>query len=162
MKKIIGFIFFILLFQLTYSQNIINKDTYQDLGVWNVKFQENNLSLSAFIKIYETSKKEKDVQYLSLKNKKTKNFEIVETIYRHELYLKSNSVIDGDTTNTWIYNVRVYIDDVEITKDQFPNGFILLIKTEPTLIYWYDSPEQNVNMYIKWEKAVYENRNYKK
>ena len=80
-------------------------------------------------------------------------------VQRYELYLESRSEYNGKKTSTWIYNARVFINGVEMTKEQFPDGFILSIDVEPTLVYWYETPPvEELALYISWGNAVYETR----
>ena len=47
----------------------------------------------------------------------------------------------------------------EMTAEQFPQGFILSITTEPVLVYWYETePVDGLGMFISWESAIYETR----
>ncbi len=81
------------------------------------------------------------------------------------MYVVSKSVYLGNSTNTWIYGGRVYIDigdglgNREMTAEQFPDGFILSVSTEPTLVYWYEiAPVEALGIYVSWENAIYETR----
>ena len=58
--------------------------------------------------------------------------------YRYELVLQSNSIYNGNVTKTWIYGARVFIDSLEVTREQSPDGFSAIINTEPTIIFRYD------------------------
>ena len=75
--------------------------------------------------------------------------------YRYELVLVSKSLYQGKLVKTWIYNARVFIDSVEVTRQQFPNGFTAIIETEPTVIYWYESSLNRINIEISWENSIY-------
>lgn len=163
MKKItLGLLF--ILFSITLNaQSIDNKRIYEDYGTWSIDVENNKVSISAYVTIQENTKGI-DPYALKLemhsKNKREiEKIEEYETFYRYELYLKSNSIYNGDTTNTWIYGARVFIDGVEVTKEKFPDGFMISIKSKPTLIYWYETKkDEDIDFYVKWESAVYENR----
>lgn len=109
---------------------------------------ENNIvSLNAFVTV------EEDIDYKNIKTKKTK-------CYKYNLYLKSNSKYNDELTSTWVYGGRVIVNNEEITSKQFPEGFIILVGVEPTLIYSYetDKKDNNLNLGITWDNAVYEPR----
>lgn len=98
--------------------------------------------------IYKLNAIQQDIRYVNT------------TIYCYKLYLISKSIYQGDSTGTWIYNARIYINDMEVTDTEFPDGFPAYIQREPTLLYEYDTtdPKEIVNYSIKWESATYENR----
>jgi hypothetical protein len=164
MKRILLGIFFLLFSILLNAQSIGNKEIHRNYGTWSIDVENNKVSISAFVTVQENIEGI-DPYTLKLemhkKNKKEiKEIEEYKTVYRYELYLKSNSIYNGDTTSTWIYGARVFINGVEVTKEKFPNGFMISIEPKPTLIYWYETKrEENINFYVKWESAVYENRN---
>jgi hypothetical protein len=75
--------------------------------------------------------------------------------YRYELVLVSESIYNGKLTKTWIYNAKVFINDSEVTKEQFPDGFTAIIENEPTIIYWYVSSQDVVDIKITWRNSIY-------
>ena len=123
-----------------------------DYGTWKIQVNNDEISIIA----YSITKKIKNniIKY-------TQNYYPKFQKYRHELYLVSKSVFNGDTTNTWIYGTKIFIDDIEVTKKQFPDGFIFSIKIEPTLIYWFETKNKLINFIVTWEKSMYEPRIYK-
>ena len=78
--------------------------------------------------------------------------------YHYELYVVSKSIYNGDTTNTWLYGVKIFVNGEDVLVNQFPDGFIISIKTEPTLIHTHHAFNKDVAFEIKWEKAIYEPR----
>jgi len=75
--------------------------------------------------------------------------------YRYELILTSNSTYNNILTKTWIYNARIFINNIEITNQQFPNRFTAIIETKPTVIYWFETSLDDVNIEITWENSMY-------
>ena len=75
--------------------------------------------------------------------------------YRYELMLVSKSTKNNVRVKTWIQGVKVFIDSTEVTRDQFPNGFPLLINIEPTLVYWYETSRDTIDIKISWESSKY-------
>lgn len=75
--------------------------------------------------------------------------------YRYELVLKSNSIYNGSLTKTWIYGAKVFIDSLEVTRDQSPDGFTAIINIEPTIVYRYDSNLDTINIKISWKGSQY-------
>jgi hypothetical protein len=164
MKKIfLGFL--LLLFSITLNaQNSNGKRIYENYGTWSVDGENNNkVSISAFVTVEEIIKKidpyELKLEMQTKNKREIKEIEEFETIFRYELYLKSNSIYKGDTTNTWIYGARVFINGKEFTKEKFPDGFMISIEQKPTLIYWYETTsKEKIDFHVEWESAVYENR----
>jgi len=152
MKKLIIFFLFLLLSISSYSQNsVYNKKIHKDYGTWSVKNGEDIISVSAFLTIED----EIDVIH---ENEKEKTKLDPEIKYHYELYVVSKSIYEGDTTNTWLYGVRIFVNGKDILINQFPDGFIISIKTEPTLIHTHHAYNKDVEFEIKWEKAIYEPR----
>ena len=132
------------------------KKIYQDYGTWTVEIKENSVSISAFSTIEEIDVViNLGVQYRALKKEKNKN---PETLYSYEIYFVSKSIYVGDTTNTWLYGTKVFINDEYVLNNQFPDGFIISIKTTPTLIHSHRSKNCDVEFKVTWEKAIYEPR----
>jgi hypothetical protein len=75
--------------------------------------------------------------------------------FRYELILISNSTYEKKVTKTWIYGARVFINNTEITHQQFPDGFTALIETKPTTIYWYETSDTKINIKITWASSNY-------
>lgn len=135
-----------------------NQMLYQDFGTWSLDDgQGNTIAIQAYATVENITK------YPT--NAYEKQSLAAYTIQRYELYLVSKSIFQNSKTNTWINGARVFIDfndgmgKTEMTIDQFPDGFILSITIEPTLVYWYEiEPVDGLGMYISWENAIYENR----
>jgi hypothetical protein len=75
--------------------------------------------------------------------------------YRYELVLLSESKYNNEITKTWIYNAKIFIDGIEVTREQFPDGFTALINVEPTIVYWYVSSRDILDMKITWKNSIY-------
>lgn len=139
MKKLI-FIICLLLFSFNMCGQQYNKEIYLDYGTWSIPHGNNLIAVRAYVT--------REVFY-----EKQSNY------YRYELILESKSRYSGYLTKTWLYNARVFINGVEVTRDQFPQGFIASIGVEPTMIYWYKTPiNTNIRFYIEWKDAIYEPR----
>lgn len=132
------------------------KKIYQDYRTWTVEVEKNSVSISAFCTVEEIDVViNLGMQYRELKKEKNKN---PETLYSYEIYFVSKSIYDGDTTNTWLYGTKVFINNEYVLNNQFPDGFIILIKTTPTLIHTHRSKDYDVKFNVTWEKAIYEPR----
>lgn len=126
---------------------------YHDFGTWSINDEQGNT-----VGIHAYATMEAIIKYPESAYEK-QNLAPYE-IHRYELHLESKSVYHGRATNTWVYNARVFINDVEMTKEQFPDGFILSIGVEPVMVYWYETrPVDNLSLFISWESAIYETRN---
>ena len=131
--------------------NDVHGELYQEYGEWVLIDGANKVSIEAFSTVEKTWERQSKSAFAE---KKT-----LESKFHYDLYLTSKSIYLGDTTSTWIYGARIYIDGKEVTADQFPNGFTASIATKPTLIYWYVTNDSSpINLYIKWDNATYENR----
>ena len=75
--------------------------------------------------------------------------------YRYELVMQSNSVYGGRLTKTWIYGARVFIDSLEVTREQSPEGFSAIIGITPTIIYRYDTSLDTINIKVSWKSSQY-------
>lgn len=164
MKKIKFFkIIILLLFSLVSSfvsgqQLTSSQKLYHDFGTWSMNDgQGNKVAIRAYATVEEIKK------YPT--NSYEKKSMDVYIIQRYELYLISESIYQNRKTNTWINGARVYINfndgfgKREMTAEQFPQGFMLSINTEPTLVYWYEiEPVIGLGIFISWENAIYETR----
>lgn len=143
---------------LNAQNSAYGKKIYQDYGIWTIEVKENIISISAFCTIEEIDAaiyQNIGVQYRALKKEKNENPEI---LYSYEIYLVSKSVYDGDTTNTWLYETKIFINDEYVLNNQFPDGFIISIKTTPTLIHTHHSKNNDIEFKVTWEKSIYEPR----
>lgn len=153
MKKLIIFFLFLLLSIGLYSQNsVYNKKIHKDYGTWSVRNDEHIISVCAFV----TIEIENDV----IHENELEKAKIVapEIKYHYELYMVSKSIYEGNTTNTWLYGMRIYVSGNDVLINQFPDGFLISIKTEPTLIHTHHSYKTDVEFEITWEKSIYEPR----
>jgi len=141
MKKIFSLIILTLLTLNIFSQSQ-SKSQYNDFGVVEISNENNNI---VGVKAYTTLETfiDEDGNYY----------------YRYELILESKSYYNGKKTSTWLYNTKIFINTIEITKNQFPDGFMLSINVEPTMVYWYETyTKDGVEYDITWEKSIYETR----
>jgi len=156
MKRIliilIGLLFAITINGQTNINRPENKPIYKDYGTWTLDVEGDKVGVRAYIT--------KEPVYLATKKQYAQQYAPKSPTYRYELYLESKSIFRGNTTNTWLYNSRVFINGVEVTREQFPTGFTVSVDISPTLVYWYEVASENLDMAITWENAIYENRVY--
>lgn len=131
---------------ISYNQTKKVKDfgyIYRDLGIYKYAFSDNS-----YIKVHAyIIKRLNGSGYYS-------NFR-----YEYVLMAVSASNNGRGITETWLYNNRIYMDNVEISTHQFPNGMTTYISTTPTAIYsWYSNEDEIGIFKMKWESSVYENR----
>lgn len=153
MKKLIIFFLFLLFNVSLFSQNsAYNKIIHKDYGTWSVINGEHLVSVSAFLTIEDET--------VVIHENEEEKAEIIEneTKYHYELYLVSKSIYNNDTTNTWLYGVKIFVNGEDVLVNQFPDGFIISIKTEPTLIHTHHAFNKDVKFEVKWEKATYKPR----
>lgn len=82
--------------------------------------------------------------------------------YRYELVLLSKSTFQFENTSTWLYGVRIFINQQDITAVNYPNNnYTLLIPTTPKTIFWMNSSDDMVLMEIMWNNAIYDPRKVK-
>jgi len=157
MKKIILFFGLLFFTSILFAQNSIeNKKIYEDYGTFEVINGQNKISLNAFI----TIEKEDNVISQEQVPVKQKYFDDIKEIeeYHYEIYMTSKSIFNGDTTSTWLYGVKIFINGEDVLKKQFPEGFMIAIKTTPTLIHTHHAHSSDVEFEIEWEKSIYEPR----
>lgn len=144
MKKIL-FILILSLLSLTAFAQFNPRDLYKDYGTWNVQMCcGNKIATHAYV----------TKSLIVIDNSKSL---ITQTYkYRYQLYLVSESLHNNNLTNTWLYGAKVYINNVEVTKEQFPNGFNIYVLTEPTLVYWYETNFENLDFLIKWVNSSFD------
>jgi hypothetical protein len=147
MKKFKPLFFMILMFSsfLTLNAQTYSKSvTVKDFGTWDKTVSPaNKISISSYVT------KQKILAGIS------QNTVTSSPKYRYELILQSNSVYDGKLTKTWIFGARVFIDGLEVTREQSPDGFVAIINTEPTIIFKYDSSLDTINIKITWKSSRY-------
>ena len=161
MKRLFFISIFIIISLFTFSQNGVNERIYKNFGEWSKNVEEHKLSISAFVTVKKI-KKELSSYEIKLEKRTTKkkyldSIKKYNTIYRYKIYLKSNSTLDGDTTSTWVYGIRIFVDGINIIKNN-DSGLLVAVKSKPTLIYTFESPSlDDLNFYIEWDKAVHGN-----
>lgn len=137
-------VFFILLLCLSFNLFAQGGERiYKDFGIWELKDGNNKIAISAYITVEN-----------AIKNKK--NDGVNKLLYN--FYLLSQSIYNNDTTRTWLYGTKIFVDGVEITSTQFPEGFTIAVPTKPIKIYWYESEKKDINFSITWEKSIYDPR----
>lgn len=148
MKKILFLVVFLFGFIALSAQSYDKKVMVEDFG----KFER---SVSASNKILITSyvTKQKILSTPEYAQREKTVTDIPK--FRYELVLVSKSIYGGKLTKTWIYNAKVFIDSAEMTKQQFPDGFTAIIETTPTVIYWYETSLDTINVKITWKNSIY-------
>jgi hypothetical protein len=121
-----------------------NKSRVEDFGTWDKEISPaNKISISSYVtkQIIPAYQSEKAITNSAK--------------YRYELVLQSNSVYSGRLTKTWIYGAKVFIDSLEVTREQSPDGFTAIIGITPTVVYRYDTSLDTINIKISWKSSVY-------
>jgi hypothetical protein len=140
----------LLLFGLTSvmsAQSYSKKEINKDFGKFDREISSNDkISISSYITKQEI---------LPSPNFQQKQAVLDMPKYRYELVLQSNSIYNGNLTKTWIYGARVFIDSLEVTRGQSPDGFTAIINIEPTTIFRYDSSLDTINIKITWKSSIY-------
>jgi hypothetical protein len=130
------------------AQSYSIKKTVKDFGKFDREVSSNDkISISSYIT------KQKILPTPNFEQKENSVVELPK--YRYELVLRSNSIYNGDTTKTWIYGAKVFIDTLEVTQKQSPDGFTAIINIEPTTIFRYDSSLDTINIKITWKSSMY-------
>lgn len=149
MNKFRPLFFVILMFAsfLTLNAQSASKKMVKDFGDFDREVSSlNKIGISSYV----TKQK-----ILTNANFDQKQIIVEQPKYRYELMLKSNSIYNGKLTKTWIYGARVFIDTLEVTREQSPNGFIAIIDTIPTTVFRYDSSMDTINIKITWKSSIY-------
>ena len=143
-----------------YAQNsAYTKNIYRDYGTFRLVTDDGNIvSLSSFVTIQEEQQAIHREEVVKQKALKQLKYEESKTKYHYELYLVSKSVYQGDTTKTWVHRLKIFVDGEDMLKNQFPDGQILSVGTEPTLIYMHHSVNKFCEFELTWERAIYEPR----
>jgi len=162
MKKLL-FVLALMLFGggLFAQSSAYSKEIYKDYGTFKLETDEGNtVSLGAFTTINEeqVAAHEIDMNIGSKRNVKENLQMPPVTEYHYELYLVSKSIYEGDSTDTWVKGLRIYVDGEDILSEQFPEGMTLSIGVEPTLIYTHHCDNQFCEFEVTWERAIYEPR----
>lgn len=56
------------------------------------------------------------------------------------------------------YGTRIFINGIELTRSQYPQGFTASIDVYPTVVYWYEGDENNIEINIKWSNSTFDPR----
>lgn len=149
MKKLVLLLVMICMFTITGFSQVTQKSqnkrlepfVYRDLGFYNVNYQDgSSITIHAYI-----TKESNDTGYYPQYGN------------LFSLVAESGSIYRGKKTQTWLYGVHVFMNDVNITFNQYPNGFTAYVKTMPTVIYnWYTNDEQIGKYYFSWNSSAYE------
>lgn len=147
MKKLVFVILLLLGFVAINAQSYSKKSLVKDFGKFDREMtSDDKISISSYVTKQEI---------LSSSNIEQKQVVFEAPKYRYELVLQSNSIYNGKATKTWIYGARVFIDSLEVTREQSPNGFTAIINIEPTTIFRYDSSLDTINIKITWKSSMY-------
>jgi len=138
----------ILMFTSILTLNAQTKQMVKDFGKFDHEVTSNDkISISSYVTKQII---QRDVEINVAQQKVTESSK-----YRYELVLRSNSIYNDKLTKTWIYGARVFIDSLEVTREQSPDGFTAIINTEPTTIFRYDSSLDTINIKITWKSSIY-------
>lgn len=149
MKKIFVSIvlFFFAFTSFVLGQEYGEKRFYKSFDEWVISSNGSKLSMTSFITV-------QDILTLDNINVSTQPLEVLPQ-YRYEIYLRSTSKLNGKSSRICVYNTKIFINDVEVTRRQFPEGFTVLVDTRPTLIYWYETHEELIDIRIKWSDVCF-------
>lgn len=137
---------------------------YSDLGVITINKEGGTVSIGGYITIqkeYLQNQIQNSIQEVKQEvyNKKKYERELEPEIwYSYDIYFVSRSIHVTDTTSTWVHGLKIFADGEQLLSNQFPDGFMISIKTQPTLVYSYQSKSDSVSFNIEWDKLIYEPR----
>lgn len=147
MKHIIIIILFSFLFQFNIeAQSLNEKKTIINYAQWDLPLS-NTIKINLVYYVLRSD----ILTYRDYTQKQKTVSELPK--YRYELFLISESLYNNKRKNTLLSKTRIYVDSIEVTYNQFPNGFPAVIKTKPTLVYWYETSRDSINLQIKWENV---------
>ena len=127
------------------------KEIVANYGTWTRELSATNkISISSYVT------RQRILTYANFEQKQKTVSDLPK--YRYELVLQSGSLYESRIVKTWLYGAKVYINNMEITREQFPRGFTVLIETTPTVVYWYESSFNTVDMKIVWGNSMYFNQ----
>lgn len=113
---------------------------YRDLGTYSVTFADGSVLA---IRAYVLKQRNNNDYYGQYQNQFT-------------LVAESKSVSRGYYTETWLYGVRVNLNDIEVSYQQYPQGYTIFVKTTPTVIYnWYTNDNDIGKYTFQWANSQY-------
>lgn len=118
-------------------------EIYRDFGTANFPV---NPTTTTSIQAYVTK--------TSVNNSNQKG--LVHYSFQYEIMVISYSRVNNVRTNTNMYGVRVFVNGVETSAKTFPNGFNVLVLTEPTMIYWLETNDPFPEIRFKWQNVIYQ------
>ena len=164
MKKLILFFITIFLVAGLHGQkSAYEKEVLQDYGTFRMETEDGNvISVGAFttIEFVDPAIHNDDVISVTKQTKLNKKSEAILELpeYHIDIYLVSKSIFEGEETSTWLDGVKIFIDGEDVRGVQFPDGFLVSVKTEPTLVHSHHTRNRNIDIEIIWETAIYEPR----
>ena len=151
------FLMFIVFFGIKVNaQSYEKKVEYNKIGSWNWdsiysksvnKNYSNNIIISSYVSKQRILSYDKD----DIRARTVSNL----PKYRYELILVSKSTRNNIPSKMQIYGARVFINGIEVTREQFPDGFTVVINTMPTPVYWYETSDEKIDIKISWESSNY-------
>ncbi|MFW5847599.1 MAG: hypothetical protein ACOCVF_01590 [bacterium] len=75
--------------------------------------------------------------------------------YRYELHIQSQSKLEGQLVDTYIHNIRIFINEFEISKEQFPEGFWVIVTPKGRAVYLYEGNDEILKFGLKWNGAIF-------
>lgn len=148
LRRYLAIIIFVLLSATAFGQIDTTKRIYADYGVWRMALSYNStIAVGSYVTRQEISVQEqKSISQITFFK------------YRYEFYFISYSIINNFPKNTWLYGSRVFINGFEQTNRQFPNGFNAYITINPTLVYWFETNDELINMSMTWVNSSIDTR----
>lgn len=137
---------------------------HSDFGEWIIKengHQTGIAGYSTFEKIVMVEEFDYQFANAQVQRKVERKFEPKEiTYYVYRVYLESRSLFHGDSTGTWVYGARVFVNGYEESKDLYPDGFMVFVGVEPSRIFKFEAKEkpENIKFEVEWKEAAYEPR----
>jgi hypothetical protein len=158
MKKFRPLFFLFLMFTsiLTLNaQSYSGKQLYSTLGRWEMPIRSEvvgNAQLPVDTMIIISFVTKQGISEFPILQQKTVS-ELPK--YRYELMLYSKSTINNKVSEIGLTGIKVFINGVEATREQFPNGFTMKISTEPTLVYFKETSDDKIDIKISWAGVEY-------